>query len=105
MISLSTEEETKSVCVVRLSTNYWGDKRGLYIKKSINILKRRCVGYNIIQEDCSHMGFDEVASKVVNLNEVQDGIYEVITCNESRDWETNNIEDYDYKLVPVKGEN
>ena len=96
------DNKNKSICIVRLTTNYWDDKKGLYLKKSVTILKRKCNGYNIIQEDTDNMGADEVVSRIVNLYSIEDGIYQVVICNESRDWETNNVEDYDYKLIPFK---
>jgi hypothetical protein len=28
----------------------------------------------------------------------EDGVYEVVICNERRDWESGYIEDWDYRL-------
>ena len=35
----------------------------------------------------------------LNLDECEDGVYGVVTCNEIRNWETGYIEEYDYMLV------
>jgi len=93
-------KEQENLCVVRLTTTFWKNERGIFSKKSLTFLKRRCVGYNVLEEDCSAVGAEEVMPKIVNLNEVVDGIYVVVTCNESRDYETGCIDDYDYRLVP-----
>lgn len=89
----------KPVVVVRVSTSYWRDKRGGHIRKDIAFLKRKCKGYNILDEDMYSCGADEVLQNIVNLNDVKDGIYELITVNESTDWESGFIDSYDYKLI------
>ncbi len=107
MIDLLLEEskntkEPPSVCVVRLTTSQWNDKNGIYEKKSIRYLQRKCTGWNCIEEDISMIGADEVMPRIINLYECKDGIYEVIMCNEKKDWETGCIDDYDYKLIPYE---
>lgn len=87
------------ICVVRLVTTSWMDKRGVHIKKSLFFLKRQCKGFNILKEDCQNIGADEVFPRIININNVDDGVYKVVTCDEERDWETNNIEDYNYMLI------
>ena len=90
-------------CVVKLTTTHWKDANGVYTKKSLKYLKRKCVGFNIIDEDATNGGPEFIFPKIVNLHECQDGVYEVITCNEFSCWETPSIiEDYDYKLIPIK---
>jgi hypothetical protein len=86
-----------SKTIIRLCTSIWHDKRGFYVKKSINFLRRKSVGYNIIEEDISMD--DDVISRIVNFNECKDGIYEVVMCNISYDFETDYIDSYDYKLI------
>ncbi len=95
-------QEMESKCVVRLTTTFWRDERGVYQKKNLKFLKRKCVGYNILDEDCQMVGVEEVISRIINLDCTPDGMYKVVVCNESRDWESNIIDDYDYKLVAVK---
>jgi len=52
------------------------------------------------------IGPSEVTAAIVNLEECADGVYQVVICNESRDWESGIIDAYDYRLVPyVPAEN
>ena len=88
-----------SRCTVRVKTTVWADKRGLHTKKSLTFLRRQCEGFNILAEDADAIGAEEVLSRIVNLGEVEDGIYEVVACNESHDYETRYVDDYDYRLV------
>ena len=101
-LSLKIEPENKEEpeVVVRLKTSCWSDKRGIHTKRSLTYLKRKCKGYNILEEDASNIGADEVFPRIVNLDECEDGVYYVITTNVQTDWESGDVEDYDYRLVP-----
>ena len=44
----------------------------------------------------------ECMNSITNFHEVDEGIYEVIMINESRDWETGYLDDWEYKLIPYK---
>lgn len=90
-----------AICIVKLTTRHWLDTRGVHLKKSLVFLKRKCNGYNILVEDCESFGAEEVIPKIININEAPDGVYLVAPCNESKDWESGHIDDYDYKLVPI----
>lgn len=103
ILKTSTEEQ-EHICVVRLVTSAWHNDRGVHLKKSLNFLKRKCVGYNILYEDCTMIGAEEVIPRITNFNEMPDGVYRVVICNESRDWETGHVEDYDYMLVSEESE-
>jgi hypothetical protein len=48
------------------------------------------------------VGADEVMPRIVNLDEVEDGLYRVITINERLNWETGYADSYDYRLVPIE---
>lgn len=100
---LKRNDEPKSRSVCRLKTTMWADGRGAYIKKSITFLKRRSIGYGVL-EDIYAIGAEEVLTRIVNLDECDDGIYEVIIINVSHDWETGYVDDYDYKLIEIKEE-
>ena len=89
--------------VVKLVTSSWCDKRGLHIRRDMLAVKRKSRGHQCLEEDCSMISPDEVWPRIVNLNECKDGLYEVVICNEWKDWETGHIEDYDYKLLPFGG--
>ena len=86
-------------CIVRVQTSMWADKRGLHAKKSLIFLRRRCSGFNVLEEDTHTIGAEEVLPSVLNLYTVEDGVYEVKICNQLRDWETGNVEAYDYRLA------
>ena len=73
------------------------------MKTSLIKLKRLSQGYDILDEDSCNIGVEEVFPRITNVDNCEDGIYEVITCDENRDWETNYIEDYNYNLIPFKG--
>lgn len=85
--------------VVRLRTTMWSDKNGLHLKKSLTFLRRKSEGFNVLEEDASAAGVEEVLPRILNLGKCEDGIYEVVVCNESHDWETGYVDDYDYRLV------
>lgn len=97
-----SENEVESLCIVRVTTDYWSDKKGLYQKKSIKFLRRQCKGFNILEEDCSAIGAEEVISRISNLDKIEDGVYMVTTTNEQRDWETWYVEDYEYYLHKIE---
>jgi hypothetical protein len=90
---------------VRLVTSCWQNETGLHIKRSLITLRRKSSGYQILDEDCRQIGASEVAAQIVNLNECEDGVYSVVTCNETRDWESGMLDGYDYKLIPFTEQN
>jgi hypothetical protein len=94
-------ERNVNRCVVRVKTTTWADRRGLHTKKSLTFLRRQCEGFNLLEEDAEAIGAEDVVPRIMNLDECEDGIYDVVTCNESRDYETGHIDDYDYMLVPT----
>ena len=95
------DKKQENRCIVRLKTSMWNDKTGLHVKKSLAFLRRKCEGFNILEEDTSAIGAALVLNKIVNLDTCKDGIYQVVTCDESRDWEGGYIDDYNYKLIPT----
>lgn len=87
---------------VRLSRGSWHNSKGIYQKISITFLKRKSGHiYNFLEEDACMVGADEIIPRILNLNECRGGIYKVITCNETRDYESGMIDDYDYKLIKI----
>lgn len=105
MLAVEHAPTPKSQCVVRLRTTVWSDKSGLHLKKSLTFLRRQCVGFNILEEDSGAIGAEEVFPKIENLDECKDGIYVVVVCNESHDYESGYVDDYDYRLVPLETAN
>ena len=89
-------------CVVKLSTSAWSDKRGIHIRKSLTYLRRKCVGFNVLEEDAGAIGIEELVNGIVNLDDCSDGIYEVCVTDVSHDYETGYIDSYNLKLIPFK---
>ena len=88
--------------VVRVITSAWQDGKAIHLKKTIRFVKRQSTGINFLQEDATNIGDLEVVSRITNLNHAPDGVYSVDTCNHKYDWESGNLDDYDYRLVPIK---
>lgn len=105
MLAVEHAPTQESQCVVRLRTTAWRDKNGLHLKKSLTFLRRQCIGFNLLEEDAGAIGAEEVLPKIENLDECKDGIYMAVVCNESRDWESGYVDDYDYRLVPLETAN
>lgn len=95
--------EIKNRCIVKVKTCFYHSKSGIHSRKDITYLSRKSVGnYNWLVDESQCVGADCVFSRITNLDSCEDGIYEVITANESRDWETGMIDDYDFALVAYK---
>lgn len=95
-------DETVEICriVVRVKTCFYSTRRGLHTRRDIIFLHSRCQGCNFLEEDAVNIGPDEVIPRIINLGQVPDGLYTVVTCHEHKDWETGHIEDYNYQLLP-----
>lgn len=92
----------QSRTVVRLTTSSWSDKRGIHLKRSVQFLRKQCIGHNPLEEESSEIGAESVINRIVNLDTCEDGVYSVILCNIGRDWETGVVDDYDFQLVSLK---
>ena len=93
--------EVENRTIVRIQDSYYKTYRGVAFKREMNVLKRKSVGCNLVEE-C----FDDVECdicRIQNFDAEPPGIYEVMVCNESRDWETGWLDDWEYKLVPFSG--
>lgn len=97
---LCVNRQKEDQVVVRIDTTYWHDKNGAYFKKSLKILKRKSFGYNYLLEECSMSGSYECISRIIGIDSLPDGVYEVVVCNVSRDYETGYVDDWGLKLVP-----
>lgn len=85
--------------VVRVRTSWYHDNKGMHMKKSLTLMKRKSQGHNWVWEDLSNIGAEEVMPRIDNLMEVEDGLYEIEMINASRDYETGYLDDWDYKLI------
>ena len=88
--------------IVKLVTSYWNDSRGLRMRKDIIYLRRRCTHGSNLETDADNCGAQETLGRIVNLDECEDGVYEVVVCNVSTDFETGYADDWNCRLVPVK---
>ncbi len=87
--------------IVRVKTSIWKDKSGLHYQRDLIKMKRLSWDYQILEEDCDNMGASEVVKYIINLFEIKDGLYEVVTCNNRAScWESPVLDEYDYKLIP-----
>lgn len=85
--------EPKLKLIVRVITSTYFSKNSLVTKKELRLLKRKSnCRLNDLFDDADHM------HQITNLDEVDDGIYEVETCNHSY-W-YGQLDDYDFVLVP-----
>lgn len=87
--------------IFRLSRSAWPSKGGIQIKTSLTLLKKKSAGFNLFEEDISQTTAMDVADRITNLSQCEDGVYQLVMCNQRRDYETGNIEEWDYKLLPA----
>lgn len=74
--SKNTENEHR--VIVRISTSYWSDNNGIYSRKSIKKLKRKSFGYDPLGEEIFASGAEDTWKTFLNLDGLNDGIYEMI---------------------------
>ena len=99
--SMKNLSESPCKLVVRVRTSHYAKRNGLVQTKSVTVMRRMSQGHDFLGEDASMVGADLVMARITNLHEVDDGLYQVVTVNEGRDWETGYLEEWDYKLVPM----
>lgn len=107
MADVDDDGEPPHICTVRLRTTYWHDRKGLYAKRSLTFLQRKCSGRgsDLLTEECDNVGAEDIGRCLGLISEsTPDGVYTVDACNFSRDWETGYIDGYDLELNPVKEE-
>lgn len=87
--------------VVRVRTCAYETKRGFSVRRDVTLLRKlSSPDACLVTENIGAVGAAETAQQIVNLHEVEDGLYRVVACNERRDWETGVVDDYDLKLIP-----
>lgn len=102
LLSTSTEllAESADRTVVRLRRSWWHDKKGACQRLELRFLARSSTGFNLFHDDCCQVGAESALKRIINLEECEDGIYELLSCNTRTDWETGYVDEWDYKLVP-----
>lgn len=85
--------------IVRLRTNVYIGKGGIaHYQKSMTLLKKLSTG---TLEDIIIDPIIDIPS-IINLNNIPDGVYQLIPVNEQRDWESGLVDDYDLALIPYR---
>jgi len=91
-------ENTKQT-VVRLSTAMYKKGNKLVYSKELSLLKRKSSEW--WEWDCISQEIEGL-DLITNLFRVNDGIYQIVMTNASKDYETGVIDDWDYKLIPYE---
>ena len=91
-------KKSKLNLVVRLSTSFFWrkDSSAISSDKTIRLLKSKSTGS--LRDLINDPALD--FPMITNINECDDGIYVLETCNESYDIELGIIDDYDFYLKP-----
>ena len=82
--------------VIRLKSSIYKTKTGFKLTKTFSVLKRK-----------SNLSLGDLIPDIneyppLNINEVKDGLYELITCCETTHWESGIVDSYETELVPFK---
>lgn len=93
----------KMKIIVKIETSiFWHKGYASFSKqKKVTLLKRKSTGkltdiMDDLELDVMHMP---------DFDKLEDGIYELKICNESRDIESGYIDDWDYEFVKVEDAN
>lgn len=86
----------KDICVVKLVTESFirGD---IYFHGKVLRVMKRLTTYDLLGDTVNS------CISIIKVNDVPDGLYKLVACNLSRDWESGMIDDWDLKLVPYNG--
>ena len=81
--------------VVRLRTSsYFVSPRRMKRSKELTLLSSKSNG------SLDDLIIDVHHDIITNIHEVPDGLYELTTCDETRDWETGQVDGFNLMLVP-----
>lgn len=99
LVTATTAESFREV--VRVKTCAYSSGRGVSVRRDVTVM-RRLSGRQacLLDETVSAVGAEQAAESIINLHEVEDGLYQLVVCNEKTDRETGIVDDYDLKLVP-----
>lgn len=91
--------EPKPRCVGRLSHNRYMQDGKLVSQTTFTLLKRKS------QLSLSDLVVDpDIDIDNLALSDHAEGMYEIVMCNESRDYESGILDDWELKLIPYKEE-
>lgn len=91
----------RHVCVVRIIEERYQRGGSYFIGKSLRVLKKLTT-YDMLNDICSNIGIWDGIDTIINLDECGPGLYNMVVCNVSTDWETGCVDDWDYKLIPYE---
>lgn len=94
--------------IVRVTTEYFKSKNGsLIVQKKIKPLKRKSTqdGLWCLEHDVDCGGVDYLLKGIINLNDVDDGVYEMKMVNITHDFESMYVDGWDWKLVKISVDN
>jgi hypothetical protein len=90
----------KELAVYRKLTTKWSSSGSVNVKITLKKMKRISgMAWDQLACEIENVGGD-AADRIINLLNVEDGLYELHPCNESTDWETGIVDDYDLELIP-----
>lgn len=87
--------------VIRVTTCYWKSVNGFHSRKDC-VIRKRLSGkaHSWLDDEIDGCGVDIFMEHLIGLDTCKDGLYEIVSCNVSRDWETGYIDGCDWKLIP-----
>lgn len=94
--------------IVRVTTNYFKSKNGaLVYQRKVKPLRKKSTqdGLECLDHDIDGGGIEYMLKGIMNLNEVDDGIYELKMVNLTTDFETGHIDGWDWKLFKITVDN
>mgnify|MGYP001583061104 CR=1 FL=1 len=94
--------------IVRVSTNYFKSKNGaLVYQRKVKPLSKKSTqdALEVLYEEVEIGGIDYMLKGIINLNDVDDGVYELKMVNITHDWETGHIDGWDWKLFKISVDN
>ena len=87
----------KLILIGRLSKSCYLHNNILTEKFEFRLLKRKSKG--ALSDLIDEASYDIPA---IDFSKYEEGIYQLVTCNESYDIESGYVDDYDFKLVPYE---
>jgi hypothetical protein len=95
MIKFNGDDDNDLKCIVKVSTSTYITCGKLRTVKDVYTLKRKST-YDLLHDELCNVG-DEVI--INNLDEVDDGEYELVTCNHEYDREGGFLDGWELMLV------
>lgn len=99
MDTLDLNKPKQPVTVVRLTTSTYKTSKGAFRQvKELRTLKRKTPDFDLLENEMYNQSLEDII--IVNMYDVIDGVYQLTVTNESYDWETGHLDDYELILSP-----